>query len=208
MQQVNLYLEEFKHQEPEMSSAVILILSGYMVFIGAVISVALSSMSWFVSKENLELSQQADYWQEQLNIAFRQNPEPMIDSELLKNIETIEKQVLQNESVLKYLKSRTENIENQSFAVYLLGLTWIYQEDLWLTKINIKRSGQSLTLTGKALNSKALPSYLKKLSEIEVFKNMTFQVFDLQKEGDVYRFVVSSDAQEKTLDGYLENVSS
>ncbi|NVK40162.1 MAG: PilN domain-containing protein [Oceanospirillaceae bacterium] len=208
MQQVNLYLDEFKHQEPEMSSAVILILSGYMVIIGVVISVALSAMSWFVGKDNLGLSQQADYWQEQLDIAFKKNPEPMIDSNLLKNIEQLEKQVLQNEGVLNYLKSRTENIENQSFAVYLLGLTWVYQEDLWLTKVSIKRSGQSLTLTGKALNSRALPAYLKKLSEIEVFKNMTFQVFDLQKEGKEFKFVVSSDAQEKTLDGYFENVSS
>lgn len=207
MQQVNLYLDEFKHHEPILSSAVIVIICGYMVFIGVLVSIISYGVLVHMEKENEVLQRQADYWQEQLQIAFRQNPEPSIDESLLKEIGRIEDQVIRNHSVLRYLKQRQEDFENQSFSVFLLALTWVKQPDLWLTKVAIKRSGKSLTLTGRALQSDALPDYLNKLSTIEVFKNMTFQVFDLQRDGKEYKFIVSSDAQEKNNETVLESVS-
>ena len=42
MQQVNLYLEEFKKIEPEYSANTIFLLMGYVLFIGVIISIALS----------------------------------------------------------------------------------------------------------------------------------------------------------------------
>ena len=81
--------------------------------------------------------------------------------------------------------------------MYLLGLTWIIEKDLWLTEIKISSGGGKLSLSGRALNAEALPSYLKKLSEIEVFADMKFRVFEMKREGDVLNFVVSSDRERK-----------
>lgn len=81
------------------------------------------------------------------------------------------------------------------------------QEDLWLTKVAIKDGGQSLSLSGKTLNPDSLPVYLDKLSELEVFSDMSFRVFDLTREPDGLSFEVSTKKEVKTVESLLEKVT-
>lgn len=208
MQQVNLYLEEFRSKEPEFSAAMILILCGYLVFIGSVIGIGLYGLVIHEMDENIALENQANFWDEQLNIAFRQNPEPKIDERLIVAITGYENRIRRNKNVLNYLNGQQKDFKRQSFSIYLLGLTWVKQDDLWLTEVAIKQGGESLTLTGRALNPDALPEYLKKLSEIDVFKNLEFEVFDLKRDGNEVQFIVSSEKEDGSLEGFLENATS
>lgn len=208
MQQVNLYLEEFRKVEPQYSAVMTLIVSGYLIFFGTVCGVILYSMVIHKSNQKLELEQQANYWEEQLDIAFQQNPEPKIDEKIIVSIKGYEAQVRRNKNVLDYLENQQQNITSQSFSIYLSALTWVQQKDLWLTKVAIKRGGESLTLVGRALNPDALPEYLKKLSQLDVFKSLQFEVFDLKRDGEQMKFIVSSESEDKSIEGFLENASS
>ena len=208
MQQVNLYLEEFKKIEPEYSANTIFLLMGYVLFIGVIISIALYVLT--LKEENIhkDLTEQTKYWKEQFDIAYRQNPEPEISEILLKTIDAYELKVKRNENVIEYLDGRRDVIRKQIFSVYLEGLTEIKQDNLWLTKIVITKGGDSLSLYGRVNEPSSLPEYIRKISELEIFKSMQFEVFDLKRDGAEMKFVVSSELQEMSLDDYLEKATS
>lgn len=208
MQQINLYLDEFKRIEPKFSAAVIVILSGYAFVIGLLISGVLAGMLWY-QQSNLEQHQaKATEWEKQLAAAEQAYPEPQVEPLLLRKIDKLKQDIARNQTVLRYLNGRQLEVENQSFSVLLLALTWVNQEDLWLTKVAIKDGGQSLSLTGKTLNPDSLPVYLDKLSELEVFSDMSFRVFDLTREPDGLSFKVSTKKEVKTVESLLEKVTN
>jgi len=207
MQQINLYLDEFKRIEPKFSAAVILILSGYAFVIGAIISGALAGMLWYQQSNLKQHQAKATEWEKQLAAAEQVYPEPKVDPLLLRKIDTLKENIARNQTVLRYLNGRQLEVENQAFSVLLLALTWVNQEDLWLTKVAIKDGGQSLSLTGKTLNPDSLPVYLDKLSELEVFSDMSFRVFDLTREPDGLIFEVSTKKEVKTVESLLEKVT-
>lgn len=207
MQQINLYLDEFKRIEPKFSAAVILILSGYAFVIGAIISGALAGMLWYQQSNLKQHQAKATEWEKQLAAAEQAYPEPKVDPLLLRKIDTLKENIARNQTVLRYLNGRQLEVENQAFSVLLLALTWVNQEDLWLTKVAIKDGGQSLSLSGKTLNPDSLPVYLDKLSELEVFSDMSFRVFDLTREPDGLSFEVSTKKEVKTVESLLEKVT-
>ena len=207
MQQINLYLDEFKRIEPKFSAAVILILSGYAFVIGVIITGVLVSMLWYQQSNLKQHQAKATEWEKQLAAAEQVYPEPKVDPLLLRKIDTLKENIARNQTVLRYLNGRQLEVENQAFSVLLLALTWVNQEDLWLTKVAIKDGGQSLSLTGKTLNPDSLPVYLDKLSELEVFSDMSFSVFDLTREPDGLIFEVSTKKEVKTVESLLEKVT-
>ena len=207
MQQINLYLDEFKRIEPKFSAAVILILSGYAFVIGVIITGVLVSMLWYQQSNLKQHQAKATEWEKQLAAAEQVYPEPKVDPLLLRKIDTLKENIARNQTVLRYLNGRQLEVENQAFSVLLLALTWVNQEDLWLTKVAIKDGGQSLSLTGKTLNPDSLPVYLDKLSELEVFSDMSFRVFDLTREPDGLSFEVSTKKEVKTVESLLEKVT-
>jgi len=207
MQQINLYLDEFKRIEPKFSAAVVLILSGYAFVIGAIISGALAGMLWYQQSNLKQHQAKATEWEKQLAAAEQVYPEPKVDPLLLRKIDSLKENIARNQTVLRYLNGRQLEVENQAFSVLLLALTWVNQEDLWLTKVAIKDGGQSLSLTGKTLNPDSLPVYLDKLSELEVFSDMSFRVFDLTREPDGLSFEVSTKKEVKTVESLLEKVT-
>ena len=207
MQQINLYLDEFKRIEPKFSAAVVLILSGYAFVIGAIISGALAGMLWYQQSNLKQHQAKATEWEKQLAAAEQAYPEPKVDPLLLRKIDSLKENIARNQTVLRYLNGRQLEVENQAFSVLLLALTWVNQEDLWLTKVAIKDGGQSFSLSGKTLNPDSLPVYLDKLSELEVFSDMSFRVFDLTREPDGLSFEVSTKKEVKTVESLLEKVT-
>ncbi len=204
MQQINLYLDEFKHIDPPYSANTMLRLALVSVLAGGVVSLLLAALMWWWQGELQAHQKQWQGWQQDLQEAKVLYPEPQVDARLARNITSIKLDIERNRKVLQYLHSRQLDAEHQSFSVYLLALTWVIEKDLWLTEIEITKGGASLSLSGRALNAKALPSYLKKLSEIEVFAEMKFRVFEMTREQDELTFVVSSDRQTNDMDDVLE----
>ena len=113
MQQVNLYQVELQKTEPDYCAAIIYIILGYLIFIGLVVSLILYYISAQEIRSKTELQEQADFWNTQLDIAYRQHPEPKVDDILLRSIEGYESQISRNENVLEYLSSRKEVIRTR-----------------------------------------------------------------------------------------------
>ena len=197
MQQINLYLDEFKHLEPSYSAYTMALLALASVLAAAVVAVILAAFMWWWQAELAGQQRQWQSWQQALQVAKARYPEPQIDARLVRSISASKLDIERNRQVLQYLHSQQLDAEQQSFSVYLLGLTWVIEKDLWLTEIKISSGGGKLSLSGRALSAEALPSYLKKLSEIEVFADMKFRVFEMKRERDVLSFVVSSDRERK-----------
>jgi hypothetical protein len=208
MQQVNLYQIDLQKTEAEYSAAIIYIILGYMVFIGLVVSLVLYFVSTQEIRSKQALQEQADFWNAQLDIAYRQHPEPKVDDILLRSIEGYESQISRNENVLEYLNSRKEVISNRKLSIYLEALTQVKQDNLWLTNVSIKKDGRSMSIKGQALEASALPEYIKKISDLDIFKSMEFVVFDLKRVGSTMKFVVSSEQQEKSIEDFLESAES
>lgn len=208
MQQVNLFLDEFKKIELPYSASVIALLLGYVFVIGLAVTAGLYVLTMQERTMEKEVAEQSVFWKEKYDIAFQQNPEPKISDILLRSIEGYENQISRNENVLNYLSDRRDLIDKKTFSVYLDALTKIKQENLWLTKVLIKKGGSSLSLYGRVLDPSDLPAYLKKISDLDVFKSMQFEIFDLKRNGDQMKFVVSSEKQEKSIEDYLEQATS
>lgn len=204
MQQVNLYLDEFKLIEPPYSAATLLFLAVYSVVFCLLVGGVLLSVLWW-QQSDLEINKrQLNVWQDNLEVAKVEFPEPKVDEHYKRNISRLKSELARNKVVLKYLQSRQIEVEHQSFSVLLLALTWVSEKDLWLTDIKITEGGENLLLQGRSLKADSLPNYLKKLSEIDVFSQLKFRVFEMDREGDEFTFVVSSIREEGKLEKALE----
>ena len=207
MQQINLYLDEFKHLKPSYSAHIMALLTLASVLAAGVVAVILAVFMWWWQVELAGQKKQWQSWQQALQVAKARYPEPQIDARLVRSISALKLDIERNRQVLQYLHSQQLDAEQQSFSVYLLGLTWIIEKDLWLTEVKISAGGGKLSLSGRALSAEALPSYLNKLSEIEVFADMKFRVFEMKRERDVLSFVVSSDRERKESDDVMSLLS-
>jgi len=207
MQQVNLYLDEFKHIEPPYSAVTLMFLSVYSLVLGLLIGGGLLSVLWWQQSDLKANKKQLNVWQENLSIAKIEFPEPQIDEHLKNNISRLKEEFVRNKAVLKYLQSRQIEVEHQSFSVLLLALTWVSEKDLWLTDIKITGGGENLFLSGRSLRADSLPSYLEKLSEIDVFSQLQFRVFEMDREGDEFTFVVSSTREEDGLEKEIKKIT-
>ena len=207
MQQINLYLDEFKHIDPPYSATTMLVLALASLLLGVVVSVILAALMWWQQGELAGHQQEWQTWQQNLQEAKVLYPEPQVDLRLVRNIASVTLDIERNRRVLQYLESRQLDAEHQSFSVYLLALTWVVEKDLWLTEVEITKGGASLSLTGRALSAESLPSYLKKLSEDEGFAHMKFIVFEMTREEEALTFVVSSDRTIQDIDDVLQQLS-
>lgn len=205
MQQVNLYLDEFKKTEIPFSAAIFLIICGYSIAISILISLLLRGVIFYEGLALSEAKDAATKWQEQLSIAERMYPEPKVDPILLKQIESKRQQVTRNDRVLDFLESNGLAQKDAAFSEFLSAFTRVEQEGLWLKRIQIESGGSSLRIEGYVLKPKALPDYLQKLSKEPVFNGMDFKVFDLKRDEGVMEFVVSSNVESSNIETLLEN---
>jgi Tfp pilus assembly protein PilN len=204
LQQINLYQDEFKKIDPPYSANTMLLLAAVSVLASVIISAILAVLMWWWQSELTENKKDGDIWQVNLQKAKLEFPAPQEDARLGRNIVDLKQDVDRNKKVLQHLHARQLNAEHQSFSVLLLALTWVIEKDLWLTNIKITKGGGSLSLQGRALNAEALPNYLKKLSEIDVFTDLKFRVFEMTREKKGLSFVVSSDREVQDLKDVME----
>lgn len=204
MQQVNLYLDDFKKTEVPFSAAIFLIICGYSIVISIIISLLLRGVIYYEKTMLAEANDSAKKWQEQLSIAERMYPEPRVDPILLKQIESSRQQVSRNSRVLEFLENNGLAQKDAAFSEFLGAFTRVKQEGLWLKRIKIDSGGSSMRIEGYVLQPKALPNYLQKLSQEPVFNGMDFKVFDLKRNKTVIEFVVSSKVESSNIETLLE----
>ncbi len=207
-QQVNLYLDDFKQIEPPYSARFMQFITVYSLVLSLLISALFLILNWSIKSEVASYKKDVSTWTHELKLAKIEFPEPQINAIFPRKISSLKEDVKRNKKVLTYLTSRQLQAELQSFSILLLALTWVNQKDLWLTDIRISKGGANLSLTGRALNADALPSYLKKLANLDVFSELKFKVFEMDRDGDQFVFTVSSEREGGQLESTIKQIST
>jgi len=192
MQQVNLYLDEFKKKRIPFSAETF----AFVVF-GSLMFCTLASTFAYVfyvySAEQLrDANARLLKMQTAQELARREFQVIELDPSLQSRIGAMQQRVSQNRQLLKYLGKRNIQQHNQSFAGMLTALTEVQQSGLWLQEVRFDTEVGGLTLNGFALQPEAVPAYLKKLGKHTTFAGMQFKVFDLKRDKDKLAFTLSS----------------
>lgn len=206
MQQVNLYLDEFKQIKPPYSALFNAALLTGIIILSIIISVVLYIGVWHQKSQLDFVQQDLNTWQQALEVAQKKYPDPLVDSALTQKITSLEKKSQRNEKLLRFLSTRNMDVKRQSFSKILSALTQIKQPGLWLTEINIAKGGATLSFSGFTQKASALPEYLKKLAKLSEFEDMHFKVFDMNRKGSNFAFMISSSREAKVED-LLESFS-
>lgn len=206
MQQVNLYLEEFKEKRVPFSAETwVFFTFGTLMF--CFIATVVVFIMYVSSAEHISHAKKA---LADSTLAFEQAQQEYkiieIDARLLSRIESMKKRRSQNKQLLKYLTKRNIHRSQQSFAAMLTALTRIQEPGLWLTEVQFDQAGDGLSLTGFAQNPESVPSYIKKLGKKEAFAGMQFKVFDLKRQQGQLAFTLSSQRQENEINEALMEV--
>lgn len=200
MQQINLYLEEFKHKKRPYSAQTIMV----AMLAGFALSVIASVGIWMT---NYKMKSQIEGQREKVEAAenylkevAKDYPAPIIDSRLERTVEAMSERKDRNQRLLGYLSKHNLSIHRQSFSRILEALYGISEKGLWLTSIIIRDGGTSITLQGLMQKPDSLPKYLKKLGQEAAFQGMQFSVFDLNRQAENIAFKVSSERKEEAND--------
>lgn len=208
MQQVNLYLDAFKRIEPPYSAKIILLCIIYSTVFAALVGLVMFAIVWANGNDNKTLMRELDNWQNRFEQAKSDYPISSVNANLVMQIESLDAEKNANEQILTYLQTHSLSIEQQSFSVYLLALTWVKEPGLWLTSVKISDGGRSLKLSGRTQSADLLPKYLQKIAAIDVFSEMNFKVFDMKRDKQGLKFVVSSNREEMDVEDIMEKYIS
>ncbi|MFY0639641.1 MAG: hypothetical protein JXR16_01255 [Bermanella sp.] len=146
----------------------------------------------FVSKFQDEKEIEAHQITQSLIRVKKEYPKPEVDQKLIIKIKDLEVEKNRNKEIVKYLRSRSLDIENQEFSVYMKAFTQVKQKDLWLTNVSIKDAGKSISFKGKTFKSENLSNFLFKLKNLNVFHEMEFKIFNINREDKILNFEIST----------------
>jgi len=206
MQQVNLYLDEFKERRIPFSADTFLFMtfgSLMFCFMASVVAfIMYVSSAEYISNAKADLKN-AKQALEQAKNEFKVIE---LDARLQSRLNNLKERHSQNSQLLKYLTKRNIVSTKQSFASMLTALTRIQETGLWLTEVRFEDSGDGLSLSGYAQTPESVPSYLKKIGKKEAFAGMQFKVFDLKRKAGLLSFTLSSSRQENEINEALMEV--
>lgn len=188
IQQVNLYTEAFRPQK------IVLPLS-QIVLIAALLIAVLVGLSFWLSARADYLAMQADEKVAKAEALSATVQDLAAKVALLKQDESL---VRHNEQLKAQIEAREQMLltlgtvalrDSGGFSPYLIGLARQKHENLWLSRIHISSSGNSLHLEGEASRADAIPAYLQKLNAEDVFEGHAFSVFELNADEEQSRIL-------------------
>lgn len=196
MQQINLYLEEFKEKPIPFSAEVLVLSIAGTTVLSLVISLVIFILYISPGSKIQHAEEELADLQNSLEKAQSEFKPMEIDTRLQSRVENMKKRQIQNEKLLRYLTRQGIDRTHQSFASMLTALTRVKESGLWLTEVKFEKAGNGLSLSGYAQKPESVPNYIKKLGKKKAFVGMQFKVFDLKREEDHLAFTLSSQRQE------------
>jgi Tfp pilus assembly protein PilN len=102
---------------------------------------------------------------------------------LASEVERLEEEVERRRELIDVLAERVTG-EAYGFSSHLAGLARQRVEGLWLTRLAIRDSGESLELGGSALRPELVPTLVQRLADEPVFEGATFRYLTLDRSDD------------------------
>ena len=208
MQQINLYLEEFKEKRIPFAFETFVFMTFGCVMFCFMASVVAFIMYVSAAEHIRNAMAELNSVQTEFELAQTEYKIIDIDSRLQSRIKNMEKRRSQNDQLLSYLAKRNLRQHQQSFAGMLKALTRIKEPGLWLTEVRFEQAGDGLALEGYALNPQSVPRYINKLGLEDAFSGMQFKVFNLSRHEGQLAFTLSSQRQENEMNDALMEVLS
>ncbi len=177
-QQINLYQDKFREKR--------LIFSAGRVFSLLVILLVVSGNGSYLIQSNLDkakleyftIKERQEKITNELNAANAELAMLLADRRMDLEITGLSREVGARKKVLAFV-SANQFGSGQGFSSYLLALSNLYVENVWLNEISL--ADNYLKIRGSALSGDLVPLYFGRFSQESVFRGNRFNIFQLER---------------------------
>lgn len=192
MQQINLYLDEFKKPKEPVTPGLMAQVMAATLALCVVVSCAFLVREWFAVRESINAQAEVERITEESRILSSQLAERDQRAQFRQSIAQAEERLTSSETVRAFLAQlQVDNFEG--FSVFMKDLARARQQGLRLTQIEINEGGKELSLRGEAVASDLIPKFVKRLAQSESVLNKEQFDSDISKTDlDIYNFTLRS----------------
>ncbi|MGV3593465.1 MAG: hypothetical protein ACO1PZ_17410 [Gammaproteobacteria bacterium] len=174
VQNVNLYLPEFRRRKHWLDAGKMLVLAGATVILLALVSIV---EYWQLSRLRAERAVADAQLQQAMDATAALIDEFGVQTEdiaLLDNIRDLEAELQSKQALLQFLEGR--ELGNASgFSEHLADLSRYHVQGLSLTHVNLSEGGRSVMLAGQVVKADLVPIYLQNLSRGATYAGTDFE---------------------------------
>ncbi len=103
-------------------------------------------------------------------------PQLFFTKDVNESVNALQKELSSQASIIESITNHT------AFSQYLSGLSLTIVPNVWLTQIDIDKSGQLITLKGKSLSMDALHDFLKNLLADKTFAQLALNLNNIEND--------------------------
>ncbi|MFT5220255.1 MAG: hypothetical protein ACI9LO_000718 [Planctomycetota bacterium] len=180
-QQINLYQDRFRPKRLWISAGqtvlLLLISAVVMASWGGFILVKLDKVNSEARRVNADKEQLAG----ELKLLNAELAKLLEDKSLDLQISSLASEITARKSILNFADFNQFG-SGAGFSAYLVALSNLQEEDIWLNEIIIGPS--FVGIKGSSLNAEKVPAYFDRFSDEAIFKGKRFDVFELNRDAD------------------------
>lgn len=196
-QQVNLYQDRFHDKKLLFSAQQVISVLVVLLLGGAYGSYFLQSNLGLARIDNYTIKESQNKITAELNAAHAELATLLADKRMDTEIDGLLREVSARKKVLAFV-SANQFGSGQGFSSYLLALSNLHVENVWLNEISL--ADNFFKIRGSALSAELVPQYFGQFSEESVFQGNRFNVFQLDRNEDTDWKVDFEIATEESLD--------
>lgn len=180
VQNVNLYLPEFRRKKHWLDAEKMVLVAGVSVVLLVVVSAVeywqLAQLRADVADKEQALQTTTDATAALLDQFGVQTEDPA----LLENIQELEADLQSKQALLQFLEGR-ELGNAGGFSEHLADLSRYHVQGLSLTEIHLTEGGRSVQLSGQVVKGALVPIYLESLAKGETYAGTYFETFEIKE---------------------------
>ena len=177
-QQVNLYQDRFHEKKLIFSAKQILSVLVILLLGGAYGSYLIQSNLNIAKRDNYSIKQSQNKITNELNAANAELAMLLADRRMDLEITGLSREVGARKKVLAFV-SANQFGSGQGFSSYLLALSNLHVENVWLNEISL--ADNYLKIRGSALSADLVPLYFGRFNQESVFRGNRFNIFQLER---------------------------
>ena len=177
-QQINLYQDKFREKRLIFSAGRVFSLLVILLVVGGNGSYLIQSNLDKAKLEYFTIKERQEKITNELNAANAELAMLLADRRMDLEITGLSREVGARKKVLAFV-SANQFGSGQGFSSYLLALSNLYVENVWLNEISL--ADNYLKIRGSALSADLVPLYFGRFSQESVFRGNRFNIFQLER---------------------------
>jgi len=191
MQQINLYLPEFRPQTDWLSAEKVALVLG--AFLAILLSIQLVQARQLSGLQKAVLALETEQKAKKLEAdALKNAPRPAKDPALEIEIERL-RQAIQNRERASTILAQRSMGNDSGFSQHLVALGRQKVEGVSLQNFALQSGGAFVRLEGVSTKPELVPLYISQLQQDQHFASAKFGYLSMQNYGDGVRFLLSGD---------------